>query len=148
MPKGVLERAVHQAFAGEPEGTRVTTVLLLSSHDYVLRRVKIFLGDDPNTSQGTMGKPVTQPYHIQGLIDSLTRTLAMQLQMRFDVPYNKLATTARGLAMYLWVFMQYRDEPPEEVPGPRKRRKLGSAGVEFRHAVPTVDVLGRWMMKP
>ena len=72
----------------------------------------------------------------------------MQLQMRFDVPYNKLATTARGLAMYLWVFTQYRDELAEEVPGRRKRRKLGSAGVEMRQAVPTVDVLGRWMTKP
>ena len=64
MPKDVLERAVQQAFAGEPGGTRVTTILLLSSHDYILRRVKSFLGHDPDSSQGTMGKPVTQPYYV------------------------------------------------------------------------------------
>ena len=72
----------------------------------------------------------------------------MQLQMRFDVPYNQLATMARGLAMYLWVFTEYRDEPAVEVPGPHRRRYWPATSLRMVQAVPTVDVLSRWMTKP
>ena len=101
LPLAVLETAVLRAFEGEAEGIRFTNILLLTSHDHVLRRVKLFLGHDPDASEGTMGEPITQPCYIQVLIDYLTRILAMQLQIRLDVPYNQRMTTARGLAVYL-----------------------------------------------
>ena len=122
LDRPTIDEAVLGAVKGEPQGMAFTRHLVLYSHDHVLRRVKLYMGDALDTSAGTMGEPVTQPAYVRILTAKLTRTLALQCMQRFDVPYSQEWKIARGVAQFLWAFTALREQPDEDVKDPAAPR--------------------------
>ena len=114
----VIGEAALKAVQGDPKAKAFTTYLLFNTYDYVLRRIKLFMGDPVETGAGTIGCPIMQPPYVKFIMNKLTWTLASQLRARFDGPYSRDWRIARGLTQYLWVFSEYRDDVETEVPEP------------------------------
>ena len=108
-----IEQVVTRAFA-PPSQTSVDDhfvfqTLFEGQLNPVMKITACFLGDNPDTSGGTMGAYRRPPAWMFLFMEGLSRSFMIATLLAFDPPYNQRETTLRVFKEYLWHMVKFHD---------------------------------------
>ena len=67
-----------------------------------LRQIKLFLGDGPDVTGGTIEEPVSQPEYVKLLVEMFHGRALDTMKVCFKPPYNNLELWKLAMCDYVW----------------------------------------------
>ena len=108
LTRDKVYRVITSALAGDEQSNGFRNILVEQGHDHVIKRVKEYLGADPNVTGGTEASPIDQPEYVFYIKNILDDTLLRNAMVYFCPPFSNKERLIRCMVDYCWAFIEYR----------------------------------------